>query len=84
MAIEISNVGVMAAIAAGSVSFLSPCVLPLVPGYVSFIAGNAEAARLARSRLSAGLLSICFVAGFSTVFVLLGASATALSAVLRT
>lgn len=84
MPIEISNVGVLAAVSAGAISFLSPCVLPLVPGYVSFIAGNAEYARQTRpARMFAALLSICFVAGFSTIFVLLGASATAMSQVLR-
>ena len=36
---EIANIGIWAALAAGAVSFLSPCVLPLVPGYVSYIAG---------------------------------------------
>mgnify|MGYP000134845415 CR=1 FL=1 len=85
MDFEISNIGIMAAIAAGAVSFLSPCVLPLVPGYVSYIAGNSrhgpENAR--PDRLGVALLSICFILGFSTVFVALGASATALSRLLR-
>ncbi|KUM26296.1 hypothetical protein AU467_22365 [Mesorhizobium loti] len=62
MALEISNIGIMTAVAAGAVSFLSPCVLPLVPGYVSFIAGNSGGAsnlRVGRSeRLSTGLLSL--------------------------
>lgn len=86
MDFEISNIGIMSAVAAGAVSFLSPCVLPLVPGYVSFIAGNAggSASGSGRSgRLSAGLLSLCFILGFATVFVALGASATALSRLLR-
>jgi cytochrome c-type biogenesis protein len=61
--LEISNIGILTAFAAGLISFLSPCVLPLVPGYVSG-------------------LSLCFVLGFSTVFVLLGASATALGQLL--
>lgn len=84
--LEISNIGVFAALAGGAVSFLSPCVLPLVPGYISYIAGGAivdkqvgehQAARLANLGLSA-----CFVLGFSTVFVLLGASATLLGQLL--
>jgi cytochrome c-type biogenesis protein len=86
MNFEISNIGIMSAVAAGAVSFLSPCVLPLVPGYVSFIAGNAagSASGSARSgRLPAGLLSLCFILGFATVFIALGASATALSRLLR-
>ena len=80
MEFEISNIGIVAAVAAGTVSFLSPCVLPLVPGYVSFIAGrNAQA----RNKAAVMLSSIAFVLGFSTVFVALGASATAVSRLLR-
>jgi len=84
---EISNIGILTAFAAGVISFLSPCVLPLVPGYVSYIAGdNTEAAGLPRtkawSRLPALGLSAFFVLGFSTVFVLLGAGATVLGQLL--
>lgn len=83
---EISNISVLAAFAAGIVSFLSPCVLPLVPGYVSYVAGrtttDASGDRAASSRLSAIGLSLCFVLGFSTVFIVLGASATALGRLL--
>lgn len=83
---EISNISVLAAFAAGIVSFLSPCVLPLVPGYVSYIAGrtpiDASADRAASTRLPAVGLSLCFVLGFSTVFIVLGASATALGRLL--
>lgn len=86
--LEISNIGIVAAFAAGAISFLSPCVLPLVPGYVSYIAGRAVAApargKAADSRLPAVGLSLCFVLGFSTVFILLGASATALGQLLIT
>lgn len=78
---EISNIGVLTAFAAGVVSFVSPCVLPLVPGYVSYIAGHTTGGSKARTgwagRLSIVALSACFVLGFSTVFILLGASATA-------
>ncbi len=81
MNFEISNISIAAAVAAGTVSFLSPCVLPLVPGYVSFIAGRADAE--ARSRAAVMLLSLAFVLGFSTVFVALGASATAVSRLMR-
>lgn len=65
---------------AGVVSFLSPCVLPLVPGYVSMLSG--ESIEELRSGGSTGVVqrifanSIAFVIGFSTVFVSLGASAT--------
>lgn len=68
--------------AAGIVSFLSPCVLPLVPGYVSYVAGqslgHSASPTAAGGRLGALRLSLLFVLGFSTVFVVLGASATAL------
>ncbi|WP_163271141.1 cytochrome c biogenesis CcdA family protein [Chelativorans alearense] len=83
---EISNIGILTALAAGAISFLSPCVLPLVPGYISYVAGNAAVAggpyRSVGSRLSTLLLSTWFVLGFSTVFVALGASATAISRLL--
>lgn len=79
---EISNIGVLSAFGAGVLSFLSPCVLPLVPGYVSYVAGGtltqAPADRSTADRLSAVGMSLCFVLGFSTVFIVLGASASAL------
>ena len=79
-------IGLAAAFAAGLISFVSPCVLPLVPAYVSFIAGQplrAEAQRPhARERLAALSLSAFFVLGFSAVFVTLGASATLLGRLL--
>ena len=65
-------------------SFLSPCVLPLVPGYVSYIAGQSIAgATISQMRWRTLGLSLCFVLGFSTVFVLLGLGANALSMVLN-
>ena len=85
---ELSQIGLVTAFAAGVISFLSPCVLPLVPGYVSYIAGGtgSAAATDSRTRLAARLpalgLSLCFVLGFSSVFVILGASATALGQLL--
>jgi cytochrome c-type biogenesis protein len=81
MLFEISNIGILTAFAAGAVSFLSPCVLPLVPGYISYVAGSAEPAGPVSSRrlFPTFLLSICFVLGFSTIFIALGASATGLS-----
>jgi cytochrome c-type biogenesis protein len=83
---EISGIGILAAFIAGVVSFLSPCVLPLVPGYISYIAGRSISGEpgggAAALRLPAAGLSVCFVLGFSTVFVLLGASATALGQLL--
>ena len=79
--LEIGHIGALTAFGAGVISFLSPCVLPLVPGYVSYVAGRtaqqAETRRLATVGLSA-----FFVLGFSTVFILLGAAATALGQLL--
>lgn len=84
--IESGTIGLAAAFLAGLVSFVSPCVLPLVPAYVSYVAGQPlreEAARPdARERLAALSLSAFFVLGFSAVFVTLGASATLLGRLL--
>ena len=85
--LTISGVGVFAAFLAGAISFLSPCVLPLVPGYVSFIAGQPDLRRQSvglRARLGAVGLSACFVLGFATVFITLGAGASALGFLLLT
>lgn len=60
------------AVAAGLVSFLSPCVLPLVPGYLGYVTGltGVELEQQRRGRLLAGM--VLFVAGFSAVFILVG------------
>jgi cytochrome c-type biogenesis protein len=80
---SLSGIGLLTSFAAGVVSFLSPCVLPLVPGYVSYVAGDALATSGAPTRPVAALsLSLCFVLGFSTVFVILGASATSIGQLL--
>jgi cytochrome c-type biogenesis protein len=80
--LDVSNTGLLTAFAAGAISFVSPCVLPLVPGYVSYLAGqaggSAEPGDVRDRRLVALGTSLCFVLGFSTVFVILGAGATAL------
>jgi cytochrome c-type biogenesis protein len=82
------NVTIAAALLAGMLSFLSPCVLPLVPPYLVYLtgtslerfAGEEAPPRVRRETLAAAFL---FVLGFSTVFVALGASASAVGAVLR-
>jgi cytochrome c-type biogenesis protein len=82
------HVTIAAALAAGMLSFLSPCVLPLVPPYLVYLTGTSlerladaePVPRVKRETLTAALL---FVLGFSTVFVALGASASAIGAVLR-
>lgn len=78
---DISGIGLATAFAAGVISFLSPCVLPLVPGYVSYMAGYSlhdMRSADAGAKIAALTASLLFVLGFSTVFVALGASATAL------
>lgn len=83
--IDVATIGALAAFAAGIVSFLSPCVLPLVPAYVSYVAG-ASVHRRGRThverRIAALGMSALFVAGFSAVFIAFGASATALGQML--
>lgn len=77
-----AQVGLLAAFGAGIVSFLSPCVLPLVPGYLSFLGAagtSGDDTPAARALLPRALL---FIAGFTLVFVALGASASALGALL--
>jgi len=77
------NVTLLAAFAAGFLSFVSPCVLPLIPGYISFVSGvsleemRGESSTQA-SRSQVFVTSLAFVVGFSIVFVALGATATAL------
>ncbi len=77
-----SGVGIFAALAAGVVSFLSPCVLPLVPGYLSAVTG-VSAAELDEAGWRRVLgPSLLFVASFSTIFILLGLTATGLGSFL--
>lgn len=77
----------IAAFLAGIISFLSPCVLPLVPGYVSLISGSTIEEMKGRSGVSlmraVMFKSLAFIAGFSIVFISLGAAATALGHVTR-
>jgi cytochrome c-type biogenesis protein len=80
---EPSTLGAVTAFGAGAVSFLSPCVLPIVPAYMSYVTGQSLAGPMQeKSRASAAALSLFFVLGFSAVFIALGASATAISRVL--
>ncbi|QKV18124.1 cytochrome c biogenesis CcdA family protein [Oricola thermophila] len=92
MAVDVSYVS---ALAAGALSFLSPCVLPLVPPYLCYMAGvSVEQFRgetgqgdgtvaAAPARLPLLVASLTFVAGFTTVFVALGAGASTIGALLR-
>src|SRR5262245_11022956 len=85
------EVSLFAAFVAGILSFISPCVLPLIPGYLSFVSGvpldetrGAGAAAAVTSsdtkRRRAVIMSLAFVIDFSIVFIMLGASATAIGA----
>src|SRR5260370_31865677 len=80
-----TDVSLAGAFLAGLVSFLSPCVLPLVPGYISMLSGigmeQLRKGELPRSGLFAS--SLAFVAGFSVVFISFGASASAVGSFLR-
>jgi cytochrome c-type biogenesis protein len=83
-----ADVSIAAALFAGILSFLSPCVLPLVPPYLVYLAGTSIE-RLADNepepmvRGDAVLAAVLFVAGFSTVFVAFGASASAIGALVQ-
>ncbi len=82
------NVTIVAALLAGMLSFLSPCVLPLVPPYLVYLTGTslerfADAEAEPRVRRDTIAAAILFVLGFSTVFVALGASASAIGGLLR-
>ncbi|NOT10023.1 MAG: cytochrome c biogenesis protein CcdA [Gemmatimonadales bacterium] len=76
------NLGLFVAFVGGLLSFLSPCVLPLVPSYLGFITGFTFN-EMADRRKIAMIHAILFVLGFTLVFMLFGASATALGRVLK-
>ena len=80
-----TDVSLAAAFLAGLVSFLSPCVLPLVPGYISMLSGIGMEQLRQGQQPRGGLFSsaIAFVLGFSVVFISFGASASAVGAFLR-
>ncbi len=82
------DVTFLAALIAGLVSFLSPCVLPLVPPYLVFLAGTslerlADQEPAPRVKRETVLAAVLFVLGFSTVFVALGASASVVGSLIR-
>src|SRR5437764_1331678 len=79
-----TGVGIPLALAAGLVSFLSPCVLPLVPGYLSTVIGVTPADLRGRLGVRTVLVpSLLFIASFSAIFILLGLSATAIGSTLN-
>lgn len=80
------DVSLIAAFGAGFLSFVSPCVLPLIPGYISYISGMSldemrAAGAAARRRLI--IATLFFILGFSMVFMAMGASASAIGALLQ-
>ncbi|MGC2086946.1 MAG: cytochrome c biogenesis protein CcdA [Bradyrhizobium sp.] len=84
----IQNVSIPAALIAGLVSFLSPCVLPLVPPYLVYLTGATighieSEEKVSSSRRAVMLSALLFVLGFSTVFVMLGASASLIGGLIR-
>ena len=83
-----ADVTILAALIAGLVSFLSPCVLPLVPPYLVYMAGTslerlADRESPPRVRRETVVAAVLFVLGFSTVFVALGASASVIGSLIR-
>jgi cytochrome c-type biogenesis protein len=85
------DVGYLTAVGAGAISFLSPCVLPLVPPYLCYMAGvsvedfrgDAQVAAPTPARRRLAFTAVAFVLGFSTVFVALGAGASSIGRLLR-
>jgi cytochrome c-type biogenesis protein len=78
-----SGIGILAALGAGLVSFLSPCVLPLVPGYLSAVTGVSVAELDSADWRRVLVPSLVFVGSFSTIFILLGLGATGVGQALQ-
>ena len=79
---EGTSLGIVIAFTAGLLSFLSPCVLPLIPSYVTFITG-LSLEDVQKARRAALVHSLLFVLGFTLIFLALGATATALGQLLH-
>jgi cytochrome c-type biogenesis protein len=82
------NVSLLVAFTAGLISFLSPCVLPLIPSYMAFITGISleelsKHENLKKVRMTVVWNSLLFIGGFSTIFIAMGASATFIGAFLQ-
>lgn len=90
-ALDLAGISILSALVAGALSFLSPCVLPLVPPYLCYMAGisveefrnGASADGSRQSRNAVVLSSVFFTLGFATVFISLGASASAIGILLH-
>ena len=84
-AIHLKDISILLAFSAGLLSFLSPCVLPLVPAYVSYITGSSiEELKDDKAKLFTLYKSFGFVLGFSIIFILMGLSITSLGKLLIT
>src|SRR5436190_11490587 len=78
-----SGVGILAALGAGIVSFISPCVLPLVPGYLSAVTGVSVSELEGANWRRVLVPSLIFIASFSAIFIALGLTATGLGHTLQ-
>jgi cytochrome c-type biogenesis protein len=88
MTIQVTLLETLGALAAGFLSFISPCILPIIPSYIAYITGvsfeeltDREKSLQIRKKILTH--SLMFVLGFSLIFIMLGASATSIGAVLR-
>ena len=88
--LSIADISIWTAILAGALSFLSPCVLPLVPPYLCYMAGvsvdqfrSGDAATVGSTRRAVLPAALLFTLGFATVFVALGAGASSIGMLLR-
>ncbi len=82
----IENIDILTALIFGLLSFISPCVLPIIPGYISFISGfSLEEMKNENASAKRALLvnSLVFILGFTIVFVLMGAAATSIGKILN-
>src|SRR5688572_16561014 len=79
---DVPNLSILVAFVGGLLSFLSPCVLPLVPSYLGFITGFTFSEMSDRRRI-AMIHALLFVSGFTLIFMLFGASATVLGRLLK-
>lgn len=85
MILFLNNISILLAFSAGLLSFLSPCVLPLIPAYVSYLTGSSiENLNDSKAKLITLYKSLGFVLGFSIIFILMGASITSIGKLLIT
>ncbi|MFW6273655.1 MAG: cytochrome c biogenesis CcdA family protein [Halanaerobium sp.] len=71
-----ADISFIAALTAGLLSFFSPCILPLIPSYLSYLVGDYAKAKEKNTNLSLIITSLSFITGFTLIFILMGLSAT--------